>query len=67
MKFNQKEWAKIVGYFVPILALVIANVFQISDVAEIQDRLTAIVTVIFSLIAGVIGLIGVIKSHDKKK
>lgn len=65
MKYNEKEWMKIVGYFVPILALVIANVFQIADVAQIETQLTAIVTVTFSLIAGIIGLVGVIKNNDK--
>jgi hypothetical protein len=67
MKFDQKEWAKIIGYFIPIIALVIGNILQIENTEEIQAQITQIVTIGLSLVAGVIGFIGVIKSHDKKE
>lgn len=64
---NQKEWAKIIGYFIPILALAIGNFFQIDDIKNLEGMITAVATAILTAVFGVIGLIGVIKSHDKKK
>jgi hypothetical protein len=64
---NQKEWKKIVGYFIPILAVLIAQFFKIDDVAVVEGQLTAIVTAIFTAVAGIIALIGIAKNNDKKK
>ena len=64
---NPKDWKSIVVYFIPIIALVIANVFQIADVAEVESVVTAIVTAVLSAVAGVMALVGVIKNNDKNK
>ena len=64
---NQKEWKKIIGYFIPIIALMLGNIFQIADVAEIETMITAIVGAVFTAIAGVVAIIGVIKNNDKKE
>lgn len=64
---NQKEWTKVIGYFIPILALAIGNLFQIDDIKNLEGMITAIVTAILTVVFGIIGLVGVVKSHDKKE
>jgi hypothetical protein len=63
---KQKKWTTIIGYFIPVLALIIGNVLQIDNV-QIEGALTTILASAGSVVAGVLALIGIIKSHDKNK
>lgn len=56
-----KDWKKIIGYFIPIIALVIANIAKVDDPSQIEGALEVIVSGIFGLLAA----IGVYRSHDK--
>jgi hypothetical protein len=63
---QKKDWKKIIGYFIPVLALILGNILQIDHV-QIESVLTTIGGAVISLVAGVLALIGIIKSHDKDK
>ncbi|WP_041264663.1 hypothetical protein [Geobacillus thermodenitrificans] len=56
-----KDWKKIIGYFIPIIALVIANIVKVDDPSQIEGALEVIVSGVFGLLAA----IGVYKNHDK--
>jgi len=56
-----KDWKKIIGYFIPIIALVIANIAKVDDPSQIEGALEIIVSGIFGLLAA----IGIYQSHDK--
>lgn len=63
---KQKKWTAIIGYSIPVIALILGNVLQIDNV-QIEGALTVILTSAGSVFAGVLALIGIIKSHDKNK
>lgn len=56
-----KDWISIVKYLLPIIALVIAKIADAGDPTKIQNALEILLTAIL----GLLGAIGVIKSHDK--
>ncbi|MBB6285298.1 hypothetical protein HNR34_003713 [Geobacillus subterraneus] len=56
-----KDWKKIIGYFIPIIALVIANIAKVDDPEQIEGALEIIISGVFGLLAA----IGVYQSHDK--
>ncbi|WP_339171423.1 hypothetical protein [Anoxybacillus sp. FSL W8-1294] len=56
-----KDWRKIIGYFIPIIALVIANIVKVDDPSQIEGALEIIVSGVFGLLAA----IGVYQNHDK--
>ncbi len=56
-----KDWKKIIGYFIPIIALVISNIAKVDDPSQIEGALEVIVSGVFGLLAA----IGVYQSHDK--
>ncbi|MED3783157.1 hypothetical protein [Geobacillus stearothermophilus] len=56
-----KDWKKIIGYFIPIVALVIANIAKVDDPSQIEGALEIIVSGAFGLLAA----IGVYKNNDK--
>ncbi|MED0662182.1 MULTISPECIES: hypothetical protein [Geobacillus] len=56
-----KDWKKIIGYFIPIVALVIANIAKVDDPEQIEGALEIIASGVFGLLAA----IGVYKTHDK--
>jgi hypothetical protein len=56
-----KDWKKIIGYFIPIIALVIANIAKVDDPSQIEGALEIIVSGIFGLLAA----IGVYQSNEK--
>jgi hypothetical protein len=56
-----KDWKKIIGYFIPIIALVIANIAKVDDPSQIEGALEIIVSGIFGLLAA----IGVYRNNDK--
>ena len=55
------DWKKIIGYFIPIVALVVANIAKVDDPEQIEGALEIIVSGVFGLLAA----IGVYQSHDK--
>lgn len=60
-KMNEKEWTKIIGYMVPVIALVAANFLQLEDTTELESSLM----VVFTAIMGVLTAVGVIANNDK--
>lgn len=60
-KMNSKQWTKIIGFMIPIIALVVANILNIDDASKIEESLTILVTAIF----GVLGAVGIIANNDK--
>jgi hypothetical protein len=63
---QKKDWKKIIMYFIPVIALILGNILQIDHV-QIEAILTTVGSAVISLVAGVLALIGIIKSHDKNK
>jgi hypothetical protein len=63
---QKKDWKKIIAYFIPVIALILGNILQIDHV-QIENILTSIGGAVISLVAGIVALIGIIKSHDKNK
>lgn len=61
-KMNSKQWMKIVGYMIPIIALVVANLLNLNDPTEIETALTGLATAIL----GVIGAVGIVANNDKE-
>lgn len=64
---NPKDWKSIVMYFVPVIVLVLANIFGITDTASLETLVNEVVGSIITLIAGILAVIGIIKNNDKKE
>lgn len=64
-KQNPKDWKSITIYMIPVIALVLANVLQIQDVAEVERNVTAIATSGMAVVGGIITFIGIIKNNNK--
>lgn len=60
-----KDWKSVIVYMIPVIALVLANILQIQDVAEVERNVTAIVTSGMATVAGIITFIGIIKNNNK--
>lgn len=58
---NEKEWVRVIGYLIPVIALVVANLLHIEDPTELENALM----VLFTAVMGVLGAVGVIATHDK--
>lgn len=58
---KRKQWKKVIGYSIPIIALVVANMLNINDPSQIETSLVILVTAIL----GVLSAMGVIKNNDK--
>jgi hypothetical protein len=64
---DQKSWKSIIAYSIPVIIVVLANLFHITITDEIKNKAIELADMIVTVIFGIIGLIGVWKSHDKKK
>lgn len=64
---NPKNWKSIVMYFVPVLVLVLANMFQITDTVALEQMVNEITGAVITAIAGILAVIGIIKNNDKDK
>lgn len=60
---GKKQWIKIATMSAPIIALVIGTLFQLD--ASVQDDITQIILQVVAVVAGAIGVGGVVANNDK--
>lgn len=58
---RKKDWVKIFGYLIPILALLIANMLNVEDPSEIESQME----ILLSAIIGILTTVGVVKTNEK--
>lgn len=60
---NKKQWVKIAGLSAPIIALVIGSLLGLD--LEAQVSIEEIVIAVVAVVAGAIGVTGVVVNNDK--
>jgi hypothetical protein len=61
---NKKQWVKVALLSAPIIALVIANLAGIDP--EAQKGIEEVITQVVIIVAGAIGVTGVVVNNDKQ-
>lgn len=59
---KKKDWVKIGGYLIPIIALLVANMLNVEDPTEIESQME----ILLSAVIGILTTVGVVKSNEKE-